>query len=73
MFGRKRYHYIVDGLTTETAALLKKSLAIVPQIRSAEVSASRGTVDVDARRDVADEVRVACGVAGVTFRTRMRR
>lgn len=73
MLGRKHYHYIVDGLTDEKAALLKKSLTIVPDIRAAEVSASRGTVDVEARRDVADEVRVACDVAGVTFRTRMRR
>ncbi len=73
MFGRKRYHYIVDGLTDDSAALLQKSLTIVPEIRSAQVSASRGTVEVEASRDVADAVRVACDVAGVTFRTRMRR
>lgn len=73
MLGRKHYHYIVDGLTDEKAALLKRSLTIVPDIKSAQVSASRGTVDVEARRDVADEVRVACEVAGITFRTRMRR
>ena len=73
MFGRKRYHYIVDGLTDDSAALLQKSLTMVPEIRSSQVSASRGTVEVEASRDVADAVRVACDVAGVTFRTRMRR
>lgn len=73
MLGRKQFCYIVDGLTEEKAALLRKSLAIVSAITKAQVDVSRSTVEVEARRDVADEVRVACDVAGVRFRTRLRR
>jgi hypothetical protein len=73
MFGPKQYHYIVDGLNEEKARTLRQGLSIVPVIRTAQVNVSRSTVEVEASRDVADEVKVACDVAGVHFRTRLRR
>lgn len=72
MFGSRKYHYIVDGVTNEKAVLLRKSLSVVPGIRSAQVSVGRSTIEVEASRDVADEVRLACEVAGVHYRTRAR-
>ncbi len=73
MFGKKVYRYIVDGLTDSKAVLLRKSLSIVSSIRSVAVDVGRGTVEADATRDVEQDVRVACDVAGVKFRTRLRR
>lgn len=73
MFGPKSFAYIVDGLTDQSAALLKKSLSIVSDIKSVAVDPGRGTVEVKAYRDVEDNIRVACDVAGITFRTRLRR
>lgn len=73
MFGPKSFTYIVDGLTDASAAVIKKSLSIVADIRTVAVDAGRGTVEVKAHRDVEDNVRVACDVAGVAFRTRLRR
>lgn len=72
MLSRNVYHYLVDGLTDEKAATMRRSLAIVSGIRSVNISVSRGSVEVDARRDVADAVRIACEVAGARFRTRVR-
>ena len=72
MFGKKTYHYVVDGLTDSSAVVLRKSLATVPEIRNAVVHVGRGTIEVDATRDVADEIRLACDVAGVAYRTRAR-
>ena len=68
----RAFHYLVDGLTAERAVILRKSLAIVADILSVEVSVGRGAVETVAVRDVEPSVRVACDVAGVTFRTRVR-
>jgi hypothetical protein len=73
MFGPKSYFYIIDGLGTDSAAVLKKSLSIVSDIKSVAIDPGRGTVELKAFRDVEDNVRVACDVAGVTFRTRLKR
>ena len=72
MFGKKTYHYLVDGLTQANVGVLRRSLATVPEIRTAVVDVGRSTVEVDATRDVADEIRLACEVAGIVYRTRMR-
>jgi len=72
MFGKKTYHYVVDGLTDSSAVVLRKSLATVPEIRNAVVHVGRGTIEVDATRDVSDEIRLACDVAGVAYRTQAR-
>ena len=63
---------MVDGLTDASAAVLRTSLATVPEIHGSVVSVGRGTIEVDATRDVADEIRLACDVAGVAYRTRAR-
>ncbi len=73
MFGPKSYFYIVDGLTAASGETIRKSLSIVADIKSVSVDPGRGTVEVKAFRDVEDNVRLACEVAGVTFRTRLRR
>lgn len=72
MLGKKRsYTYIVDSLTTEKASLLHRSLAVLPEIKRLNVSASRGTVEVEATRDVEDQIKMACDIARVQFRTRV--
>ena len=72
MLRKKTFHYLVDGLTEEKAVVLRKSLSVIPEVRSAQVSVGRSTVEVEAARDVADQVRLACDVANVHYRTRAR-
>jgi hypothetical protein len=73
MFGKRRYVYLVDGLTDERAAVMRNSLGIVGEIATVQIAASRSMIEVEASRDVEDQIRVACDVAGVHFRTRIRR
>ncbi len=72
MLRRRSFHYLVDGLTADKAAILRRSLAILPEVYAVEVSVGRGTVEVQARRDLADQVRLACSVAEVHYRTRAK-
>ena len=72
MAGGRLYHYLLDGLTTEKAAIIRRSLAIVPEIRSLDIDVGRSTVEATATRDVEPQIRLACDVAGVVFRTRAR-
>jgi len=66
------YYYLVDGLTDGTAAIIRKGLAIIPDIRETQVSVAQSMIEVRASRDVEAQVRVACDVAGIKFRTRAR-
>jgi hypothetical protein len=72
MFGPRKFHYLVDGMTEESAVVLRKSLTIIPDVKTVHVSPGRSMIEVEARRDVADQVRLACEVAGVHYRTRAR-
>jgi hypothetical protein len=73
MLWARTFYYLVDKLDSSKAILLKRTLRGVPDIEDAEVSANRGVVKVKARRDMADQIRMACDIVGVTFRTRVNR
>lgn len=59
-------------MNEESAAKLEKSLKVLPDVRSVAVSVARGMVEIESRRDLEAQVRLACEVAGATFRTRAR-
>ena len=69
----KLYHYLVDGLTPEKADIIVKGLSVIPGVGQVTVSIARSTVEAQALRDIEPQVRLACDVAGATFRTRLRR
>ncbi len=52
--------------------MLSKSLNVLRDVKSVSVSAARGMVEVQATRDVEEQVRMACEMAGAAFRTRAR-
>lgn len=68
----KRYAYIVDGLTEEKGEVIAKGLRAVSDIFEVDVMPKRGVVQVRARKDVEDQVRIACGIAKARFRTKMK-
>ncbi len=68
----KRYAYIVDGLTAEKGQVIEKGLKAIPDIFAVGVSPSRGLIEVQARKDVEDQIRIACDIAKARFRTKMR-
>ncbi len=70
---KRRFVYIADGLTDGKAAIIKKSLSVVKAIHSVQITPSRSSIEVEASRDVEDQIRLACGVAGARFRAKMGR
>lgn len=68
----KPYFYLVEKLTKEKADILHRSLRIVAGIEDLNVSVGRSMVELTALRDVEDEVRLACDVAKVVYRTRAK-
>jgi hypothetical protein len=68
----KRYAYILDGLTEEKGEIIAKGLRAIPDIFEVEVMPNRGVVQVRARKDVEDQVRIACDIAKARFRTKVK-
>lgn len=66
-------YYLLDNLTKQNAAVLQNSLKIVPAISSAVTDVPQGLLQVQAKSDVEEEVKLACGVAGVLYRTKIKK
>lgn len=73
MFKSKPFYYLVDKLDADAAEILRKALTAIPGIENVKVSVNRGMVEIGAKRDMADQVRIACEVAGALYRTRIQR
>ena len=71
MFGVNSYLYLIDSLTSANGNVLKKALETVPGIKSVAVSPVKGLIEVKAKSDVTESVKIACTVAGVKLRTRV--
>jgi hypothetical protein len=71
MFKSKVRSYLVDGLTEERAQAMVASLRGLNEVDGVDVSVSRATVRVKSRRDLEDQVKLACDIAGVKFRTKV--
>ena len=68
-----RYFYLVDKLDNEKSTIIQKSLKLIPEIQSVSISPKQGLLDIYAKRDVEDQVKLACDVAGTIFRTRIKK
>jgi hypothetical protein len=72
MAGRS-FYYLIDNLTSEKAVKINKALHAVTDVLETKANPSQGVLEVKATRDVEPEVKMACEIAGTTFRTRMSR
>jgi hypothetical protein len=63
----------LDNLTKQNASVVQNSLKTVPSISSAVVDIPQGLLQVQAKGDVEEEVKLACDVAGVLFRTKVKK
>lgn len=68
----KPYYYLVDRLTDGKADIIRKGLLVIRDIASVNVSVAQSMVEVISFRDVESEVKLACDVAQVTYRTRAK-
>jgi hypothetical protein len=73
LMSAKSYYYLIDNLTGENALKISKALKAVSDVLDSKASPSQGVLEVKATRDVEAQVKMACEIAGATFRTRMSR
>ena len=71
MFGVNNYLYLIDSLNNTNAKVLKTALETVPGVKSVAVSPTRGLVEIKAKSDITESLKLACTVAGVKLRTRI--
>jgi hypothetical protein len=69
----KSFYYLIDNLTSEKALKISKALQAVTDVLETKANPSQGVLEVKATRDVEAQVKMACEIAGTTFRTRMSR
>ncbi|MEW5815928.1 MAG: hypothetical protein AB1798_11120, partial [Spirochaetota bacterium] len=62
------YYYLVDKMNRENMEVLKKSLKTVPEISEVFIRLNEGIIDVRASKEVEQQVKMACQVAGTTYR-----
>ena len=69
----KIQYFILDNLDKAAGEVMKKSLAAVPGITGITVDLRQGMIAIESKTDVEAQVKLACDVAGTTFRTRVKR
>jgi len=62
---------MIDGLKDGHVTSLRSSITMIPDVYDLSISPVKGLIAVKARRDVADEVAMACQIAGTRFRARV--
>jgi hypothetical protein len=65
------YIYLIDSLNKENGEILKKALKVVPDIKNVIVSPLKGLVEIKAKSDPTDSLKLACSVAKVKLRTKI--
>ena len=71
MLRAKEYTYLVDKLTAANGEALRKALSSVAGVESVQVKINSGLVVAVAKRDIEQELIMACGVTGSIFRTKV--
>lgn len=67
------FYYLADKLDNENASVIRKSLKIVPELNAVHISPHQGLIEIQAKRDIEPQVKMACEVAGALFRTRIKK
>lgn len=69
----KSFYYLIDNLTREKAIRIASALKAVSDVLEVAPHLPQGVLEVKAVRDVEAQVKMACGIAGTTFRTKVDR
>ncbi|MCK5197496.1 MAG: hypothetical protein KAR21_04060 [Spirochaetales bacterium] len=68
----KLHTYIMDNLSDEKGDKIRKALQKIPEIKSITISTTEGTVSLLSIKDYETEVKLACDIAGVSFRIKIK-
>jgi len=69
----RSYFYLIDGLGPEKGEMIKRALGMVPDVRAIIVSVPHGVVEVRSLQNPITQVKMACEIAAITFRTQIKR
>ena len=69
----KTFYYLVDNLNRTNAELIKSALKTAPEVEQVIPRIPEGVLEVWATRDVEQQVRMACRVAGTSLRIQVKR
>ena len=69
----KTYYYVIDKLTEESAPKIRSALKAIDSVDDVRTKIASGIVEVDAKRDMESELKMAAEIAGCTFRTRVQK
>ena len=69
----RSFYCLVDKLDSPKAILFKRALRVTPEIEEADVSVNRGSITIKAKRDLTEQIHMACDIVGVTYRTRSKK
>ena len=67
----KQFVYLVDDMDVLRVEKMKKALATIPEIEDIKISIGAATVNVMAKKDVEDQVKMAAGIARASFRRKV--
>ncbi|HUV07021.1 MAG TPA: hypothetical protein VMX75_04775 [Spirochaetia bacterium] len=73
MFWFRSFYYLIDNLNTERAVKIKNALRVIPFIKQSNIRVNKGMIEVIATKNVEDQIRMACDIAGATFRTSLKK
>ncbi len=66
-----KYLYLVDGINADKADKLQKAMLISDRISDVNIKINSGMVAVTASKDPEQELKMACPIAGCTFRMKV--
>ncbi|MBI9102940.1 MAG: hypothetical protein JEY99_11025 [Spirochaetales bacterium] len=71
MARNKIYTYLIDSLNMGNAESLKLAIKSVPSVEEVFIKVKSGVIEVTSKKDVEQEIAMACTVAGCALRTRV--
>jgi hypothetical protein len=66
------YYFLIDNLDVNNADLMRKSLKTIPEIKRVALNAGQRLIEIEATADIEAQVKLACDVAGVQFRRKVK-
>ncbi len=69
----KTYYYLVDKLNEESAPKIRSALKTLDAVEDVRTRIASGILEVDSKRDIETELRMAVDIAGCVFRTRVQK
>jgi len=69
----KTYYYLVDKLNEESAPKIRCALKALDAVEDVRTRIASGILEVESKRDIETELKMAVDISGCIFRTRVQK